>query len=152
MCGSAQTPRKRRERLSLRWGRPEKESKPMTGNAESFVVAEAARFTWERRAPVPEDHHVLAHTWNWLNALPKGVRPVHLPDQFPRITNDLSRLWPETAALEDYFAEKEFSPRPDRKGFPPLIKEELLAMHLYSLRNRRAPSEERPPARRSLLA
>lgn len=110
----------------------------MHESTQSFIDAEAAGHTWERRSPAPEDDQVLGHTWNWLNALPKGVRPVHLPADFPRIANDISRLWPETAALDLYFAEKEFSPRPDRRGFPPLIKEELLAMHVYSLRTRPA--------------
>ena len=109
----------------------------MAESTESFIQAEAAGHTWERRSPKAEDDHVLAHTWNWLNALPKGVRPVHLPASFPRIANELCRLWPEPAVLDKYFEEKEFTPRPDRRGFAPLIKEELLAMHVYSLRSRR---------------
>ncbi|CAN5278988.1 hypothetical protein BH11PSE10_BH11PSE10_17920 [soil metagenome] len=108
----------------------------MPENAETFIAADAAGYTWERRSPRPEDRHVLGHTQNWLNALPKGVRPVLMPTAFPRIANELCSLWPETAALDRYFEEKEFSPRDDRQGFPPLIKEELLAMHVYSLRNR----------------
>jgi hypothetical protein len=123
----------------------------MHESTESFIEAEAAGYTWERRSPRPEDDHVLGHTRNWLNALPKGVRPVHLPGDFPRIANDLSRLWTETAALDRYFEEKEFSPRKDRNGFPPLIKEELLAMHLYSLRNRPVPYAERAQQQMSLL-
>ena len=123
----------------------------MHESTESFIEAEAAGHTWERRPPRPEDEHVLGHTQNWLNALPKGVRPVHLPAEFPRIVNELSRLWPETAALDLYFEEKEFSPREDRGGFPPLVKEELLAMHVYSLRNRPVPYEERVPHQASLL-
>ena len=108
----------------------------MQESTESFIEAEAAGHTWERRSPTSEDSQVLAHTHNWLNALPQGVRPVHLPADFPRIANDLARLWPETSALDHYFEDKEFSPREDRQGFPALIKEELLAMHIYSLRNR----------------
>jgi hypothetical protein len=123
----------------------------MHESTQSFIDAEAAGHTWERRSPSPEDDQVLGRTWNWLNALPKGVRPVHLPGAFPRIANALSRLWPETAALDLYFEEKEFSPRPDRLGFPPLIKEELLAMHVYSLRNRPVPYSERAPQQMSLL-
>lgn len=123
----------------------------MSENAKSVVRAESAGFTWERRAPRPEDAHLLAHTQNWLSALPKGVRPVHLPAEFPRIANDLSRLWPEPAALDAYFEEKEFIPRTERAGFPPLIKEELLCMHVYSLRNRPAPDGHRAPKQASLL-
>ena len=115
----------------------------MHESTESFIAAETAGHTWERRSPTREDSHVLAHTDNWLNALPHGVRPVRLPADFPRIANDLARLWPETSALDHYFEEKEFSPRDDRRGFPALIKEELLAMHVYSLRNRLIPYEGR---------
>ena len=64
--------------------------------------------TWEQRSANPEDDHVLGHTQTWLNALPKGVRPVQRPVTFPRIANDLSKLWSETAALDLYFEEKEF--------------------------------------------
>ena len=123
----------------------------MQEGIETFIAAEAAGYTWERRSPRPEDDHVLAHTRNWLNALPKGVRPVHLPVAFPRIVNELCSLWPETAALDHYFEDKEFSAREDRKGFPPLIKEELLAMHLDSLRNRACNDQERVPPRAVLL-
>jgi len=117
----------------------------MHESTQSFIDAEAAGNTWKRRSPSPADDQVLHHTWNWLNALPKGVRPVHLPVDFPRIANDLSRLWRNTAALHVYFEDKEFNRRPDRLGFPPIIKEELLAMHVYSLRNRPAPSGRRMP-------
>ena len=123
----------------------------MHENTESFTDTEAADHTWARRSPRPGDEHILRQTQNWLNALPKGVRPLHLQDEFPRIANDLSRLWAETAALDHYFAEKEFSPREDRRGFPPLIKEELLAMHVYSLRNRPVPHERRTLQQMSLL-
>jgi len=118
---------------------------------EAFIDAEAAGHTWVRRSPRPEDDHILGHTRNWLNALPQGVCPVRLPEDFPRITNELCVRWAETAELESYFAELEFSPREDRGGFPPLIKEELLAMHVYSLRNRLAPFEQRVPHQLSLL-
>ena len=114
-------------------------------------LAEAAGHPWERRLANPDDDHVLGHTQNWLNSLPKGVRPVQLPVTFPRIANDLCRVWSETAALDLYFEEKEFSPRQDRGGFPPLIKEELLAMHVYSLRNRPTSFEQRAPQHASPL-
>jgi len=123
----------------------------MPESTEAFIRATEAGFTWERRAPLPEDDHVLGHTLNWLNSLPEGIRPVHLQKVFPRIANDVSRLWQETAALDRYFEEKEFSPREDRRGFPPVIKEELLAMHLYSLRTRPVSYERRAAQRARLL-
>ena len=123
----------------------------MSQSTESFIKAEAAGHTWERRSPRPEDDHLLAHTDSWLTALPIGVRPIRLQQEFPRIANDLARLWAERGALDLYFEDKEFSPREDRLGFPPIIKEELLAMHLYHARNRPMSYEERTPQRASLL-
>lgn len=115
----------------------------MAESTESFLKAEAEGHSWERRSPLPEDERVLGHTLNWLNALPLGVRPVHMQQDFPRIANDLARLWVQTPALDRYFEDKEFSPREDRSGFPALIKEELLAIHVYSLRHR---SKKQPRA------
>ena len=123
----------------------------MHESTKSFAETETAEHIWERCSVHPDDDHLLWHTQNWLNAMPKGVRPVQLPVTFPRIANDLSRLWPETAALDLYFEEKEFSPRQDRIGFTPLIKEELLAMHVYSLRSRPISYEQRAPQHASLL-
>jgi hypothetical protein len=123
----------------------------MSQSTESFIKAEAAGHTWERRSPRPEDDNLLGHTDDWLKELPMGVRPVRLQQKFPRIANDLARLWGERRALDLYFDEKEFSPREDRCGFPPIIKEELLAMHRYNIRNRPLSYEERAPQRASLL-
>lgn len=122
----------------------------MHTRADSFIEVPVTSRTWERRSLRPDDDHVLDSTLGWLGALPKGVRPVHLPGDFPRIANDLARLWPETSALDAYFQEKEFSPREGRHGFPPLIKEELLAIHVYSLRSRGTP-DGGPRRRMSLL-
>ncbi len=44
----------------------------------------------------------------------------------------------------------EFSPRAYRMGFPPVIKEELLAMHVFSVRNRTGSYEQRVPTQASL--
>jgi len=117
----------------------------MQESTESFIAAEAAGHTWERRSSRPGDHQVLGHTQNWLNALPAAVQPVHLPLQFPRIVNELAELWGETAALDDYFEEKNFSPREGRTGFSPVVKSELLVLQIHSLRSRPVPYEDRVP-------
>lgn len=128
----------------------------MAESTDSFIQAELAGHTWQRRSSRPGDSHVLWHTDNWLNTLPEGVRPVHLQREFPRIANDLSELWGDPPALDRYFQDKEFSPhegrREGRRGFPPLVKEELLALHVYALRTRPMPYESRVPQRASLLS
>ena len=113
--------------------------------------ADSSSYAWARRSPSIEDEQLTSATVHWLDALPHGVRPVHLPDDFPRIANALCRLWPTTPALDLYFEEKEFSLREDRRGFPALIKEELLALHVHSLHTRPLPYEVRAPQRSSLL-
>ena len=115
----------------------------MTPN-ESMSADGAVSHRWQRRSPHPEDDRVMGHACSWLNGLPKGVRPLHLPVEFPRIVNDLFRLWVHGSALTSYFAEKEFSPREGRAGFSPIIREELLAMHVYAQRNRLAPAPRVP--------
>ena len=114
----------------------------MPQSTQSFIEAKAAGYTWERRSPVPADEHVLGSTENWLNALPTGARPVLLQQSFPRIANDLARLWPEIEELDRYFEDMEYSSRAGRRGFPPLIQEELLAMHFHALRSRPVSYEE----------
>lgn len=71
---------------------------------------------------------------NWLQTLPKGVRPIRLQRLFPRICNGLQQLWASPSEINVYLADKEMSDRPDRMGFPPLIKEELLAIRVHWMR------------------
>ena len=123
----------------------------MRVSTRSCIDAEAAGDRWERRGPRLEDVLLTVHTQRWLNALRKGVRAVQLPATCPRIANELCSLWPETAELDRYFAEWAFSARQDRTGFAPLIREELGALHLYSVRNRSGLSERRPPTPLSVL-
>ena len=72
----------------------------MAESAAPFINAEKSGYTWERRSPRPADADVLAQTANWLQALPTGVRPIHLQQELPRIANELARLWAETPALD----------------------------------------------------
>jgi hypothetical protein len=87
---------------------------------------------WLRRAACSSDVSLLAMTDDWLCALPKGARPLRMPGRFPRITNELARLWNDHHLLGDYFREKEGDQRGDRIGFEPIIKEELFALRVHS--------------------
>ncbi len=93
---------------------------------------------WMRAVLCEADLFLLSRTKRWLAALPKGVRPLYLPDAFPRICNGLARLWHSPVELDVYLSEKECSVRPYREGFPPLVKEELLAIRVHSLRSQMA--------------
>lgn len=126
----------------------------MTSNSDTTNTADttdAPGHAWERRSPSVEDEQLTSATAHWLDSLPADVRPIRLPADFPRIANALCRLWPATPALDLYFEEKEFSLREGRRGFPPFIKQELLALHVHSLHSRPAAYEARAPQRASLL-
>lgn len=97
-------------------------------------VDEPAMPEQQRRPIRVEDQFLMAPARNWLDTLPKGVRPIHLQMLFPRICNGIQRLWNSAPDVDAYLAEKEMSERPDRQGFPPIIKEELLAIRVHWMR------------------
>ncbi len=95
-----------------------------------------ANRTLGRRPRRSGDVRLFGVTIDWLASLPAGVRPLQLPIDFTRITNELNRLWDDPVELDRYFSEKEADHRGGRVGFPPLVREELIALHIYSVRRR----------------
>jgi hypothetical protein len=89
-----------------------------------------------RRPIEGRDARLSAATIDWLEALPFGVRPLQLPVDFIRIANELTRLWNDPVELDRYFSEQESDHRGGRIGFPPLVGEELNALHTFSVRRR----------------
>ena len=89
-----------------------------------------------RRPPQGGDVRLFGATIDWLASLPAGVRPLRLPVDFMRITNEIHRLWDDPVELDRYFSEKKVDRRGGRVGFPPLVGEELNALHSYSVRRR----------------
>lgn len=85
---------------------------------------------WEplRRVARVEDTVLFNDTKRWLVALPAGLRPRELPARFPRIANELARLWNDRLALDAYFDDLLVDKRSGRQGFPPLVREELVAL------------------------
>lgn len=104
---------------------------PMNAHA-----AVASTQPFGRRPRERGDVRLFAETLDWLESLPRGVRPVQLPVDFVRITNELMRLWNDPAKLDRYFFEKGTDRRGGRIGFPPLVGEELNALHVHSVRSR----------------
>ncbi len=103
-----------------------------------LTVDEPAKPEQDRRPERVEEQFLMPSTRNWLETLPKGVRPIHLQRLFPRICNGIQRRWKSAPDVNAYLAEKEMSDRPDRLGFPPLIKEELLAIRVHWMRQQAA--------------
>jgi len=93
---------------------------------------------WEgvRRPARVEDQLLLGDTVAWLTGMPLGVRPRALPVRFPRIANELCRLWTDDEALRQYLDTLLVDRRGGRQGFPPLVTEELAALDHYLARDR----------------
>jgi hypothetical protein len=89
-----------------------------------------------RRPARVEDALLLRDTRSWLAALPFGLRPRMLPQRYPRIANELSRLWNQHDQLLAYFNDLLVDKRGDRQGFDPLIQEELQAMFAYCVKRK----------------
>ncbi len=102
------------------------------------MVHEPAKPEHDRRPERVEDQFLMPSARNWLDTLPKGVRPIHLQRMFPRICNGIQRRWKSAPDINAYLAEKEMSARSHRQGFPPLIKEELLAIRVHWMRQQAA--------------
>lgn len=86
-----------------------------------------------RRALLPTDHTLMVDTHRLLLSLPKGVRPLQLPRDFPRIANALSLRWPILDSAIAYLDELLVDRRGGRRGFPPLVAEEIRALRGFAL-------------------
>lgn len=67
----------------------------------------------------------------WLAAVPEKVRPILLSDRYPRIVNNLSKVWEKTLACHDYLDSLILDDRGGRQGFPPDVMLELFQLKSY---------------------
>jgi hypothetical protein len=76
---------------------------------------------------------LLDTTSAWLVELPAAVRPVELARRFPRIANNLARLWRRPREWEHAVTELLIVRRGDvvRQGFPPVVARELARLSTY---------------------
>ena len=87
---------------------------------------------WTNKRAPPETT-LLAVTVAWLNDLPEGARPVEVARCYPRIVNDLCRLWKTPARWERYMESLLMVRREKRmrRGFPQQILTELAALSAH---------------------
>jgi hypothetical protein len=109
------------EKVSVEEARWTLEGKPVKPDADKSS---------DRRTRTPEEP-LLDVTQTWLASLPQDVRPLELPRQFPRIANRLGRLWKQVARCEEHLDDLLVNRRGTRKGFPPIITQELEALREY---------------------
>ncbi len=84
-----------------------------------------------RRPKINVVNRLLASTIDWLASLPPNVRPLALATRFPRVANRIAQEWAEPSACRRDFEELVYDNRGNRKGFPPDVLDELLALRDY---------------------
>ena len=104
-------------------------------SVSQFEVAglmSAEHWVKRRRGTLPTDRALTGVTIDWLLSLPPTLRPQHLAQEFPRISNALSEVWhqPEQlrAALDKLLCDR----RIGRRGFPASVRDELLALQRWT--------------------
>ena len=85
-----------------------------------------------RRAEQSDDSRLTAETVAFLSSLNQSVRPYQLAVRFPRIVNNLARLWEQPAKLDRYLDDLLIDTRGNRQGFPMRILTELVALKEFS--------------------
>ena len=92
------------------------------------AAEEAARS--KRRKGTPMDAP-LPRTITWVAKLPRDLQPMELTRTYGRIANLIAASWDDPAATYAYFNELLHDERGTRKGFPPDVMGELLALRTY---------------------
>src|SRR6516165_8990328 len=70
-------------------------------------------------------------TLAWVESLPPELRPVALMRDFARIANLIAATWDDLEGFESYMASLLTDKRGNRKGFPPDVRAELVALGQY---------------------
>ena len=92
------------------------------------TVASPEQWKRLRRRKLPTDIALAGHAIDWLLSLPPSLRPEQLSHQFPRITNALAEVWHEPELCQAAFDRLLADTRKGRKGFPPAVQDELIAL------------------------
>ena len=70
-------------------------------------------------------------TWKWVEGLPPNVRPSALLRQYPRIANLIAVAWGDKESFDTYTESLLTDKRGNRRGFPPEVLKELMALRDY---------------------
>jgi hypothetical protein len=66
-----------------------------------------------------------------LQSMDNRFLPAHLACAFPRVMNQIARLWHRPAQLDEYFDDLLIDGRGTRQGFPFVVASELNALKHY---------------------
>lgn len=84
-----------------------------------------------RRQNTTSVNRLLSTTIDWLAGLPPNVRPLALATKYARVANRIAREWPEPSVCRKDFEDLVYDKRGNRRGFPPDVYVELLALRDY---------------------
>ena len=85
----------------------------------------------KRRQDAATVNRLVSSTIDWLASLPPNVRPLALATKFPRVANRVAKEWCEPSACRRDFDDLVYDKRGTRRGFPPDVYVELLALRDY---------------------
>ena len=72
----------------------------------------------------------MAHTVLWADDLPTKLRPNELILHYPRVANRLALCWNDRVLSNRLFEDLLLDKRGGRKGFPPLVRAELIRLRV----------------------
>ena len=85
----------------------------------------------QRRSLTADDLRLSAEAKALLESLNSHVRPKLLPERFPRVMNEIARLWRRPAHLDRYLEDLLIDKRRGRQGFSMAVVLELSTLKDY---------------------
>ena len=95
------------------------------------AIGNPATRSYVRQPMTTDDLRLSPETRQLLQSLDKLVLPIHLASRFPRVLNEIARLWRRPAHLDRYFDDLLIDKRGGRQGFPFAVAAELAALKDY---------------------
>jgi hypothetical protein len=89
-----------------------------------------------RSPPRPQDLTLSKVARAWADGLPPPMRPEAVCSQYPRIANRIALCWGDPALTAQLFDQLLVDRRGSRRGFPPAVRSELLALRDHAARRR----------------
>ena len=93
--------------------------------------ASASEDDFEARRKAEPANVLLPVARAWLASLPDSVRPMELARHYPRLANRFATSWNDKAGVALVFDDLLADRRGTRRGFPPAVEENLLALWRY---------------------
>jgi len=97
----------------------------------SSTKAKQAAKSYMRQPVTFDDLGLCLEARALLQSFDNRFLPIHLACRFPRVLNQIARLWNRPARLDDYFDDLLIDRRGGRQGFPFAVASELSALKHY---------------------